>query len=125
MPILPKSLTNSRNQRNEDREADLYRSLIRKEAKIGGEIFGPVPSGRKREFFCLDEYTWIWHEEWMDTNGSRKIKTTHYAIRPTGILKAQDGHTYHHVNLEEAERLLQAAKVYENRIRNELYAAYI
>ena len=125
MPILQKLLSSTKVQRQADREAELYRGLLRREAKIGGEIFGPVSEGGKREFFCLDEHTWIWHEEWLDQNRQLQIKTTRYDIRPTGILKAQDGQTYQHVSIEEAERLLQAAKLYETRIRSELYAAYV
>jgi len=125
MPILPKLLSNTKAQRHADREAELYRSLIRREAKIGGEIFGPVQPGGKREFFCLDEHTWIWHEEWLDAKGVRQIKTTRYDIRPSGILKAQDGQAYQQVSAEEAERLLQAAKLYEQRIKSELYSAYL
>lgn len=125
MAILPKILTTTKAQRHAQRESELYRSLIRREAKIGGEIFGEVPKGGKREFFCLDEHTWIWHEEWLDAKGQRKIKTTRYDVRPTGILKAQDGQTYQHVSTAEAERLLEAAKVYQSRMRTELYAAYI
>ena len=125
MSVLQKLLKTTKVQRHEDREAELYRSLIRREAKIGGEIFGEIPAGVKREFFCLDEHTWIWHEEWLDAQKQRRIKTTRYDIRPTGILKAQDGQTYQHVTIEEAERLLQAAKMYEHRMRTELYAAYI
>lgn len=125
MAILPKLLNDRTQQKQYDREAELYRNLIRREAKIGGEIFGPVPAGTKREFFCLDKHTWIWHEEWVDQGGERQTKTTRYDIRPTGILKAQDGRTYNLVSMEEAERLLEAAKVYERRIRNELYASYL
>ncbi len=125
MAILPKLLRDNAQQRHQDRETELYRNLIRREAKIGGEIFGPVPAGTKREFFCLDKHTWIWHEEWIDNNGERRVKTTRYDIRPTGVLKAQDGRTYNLVSMEEAERLLEAAKVYERRIRDELYAAYL
>jgi len=125
MSVLQKLLSSTKSQRHDDREAELYRSLIRREAKIGGEIFGEVPAGGKREFFCLDENTWIWHEEWLDADRVRRIKTTRYDIRPTGILKAQDGQSYQHVTPEEAQRLLQAAKVYEQRMRTELYAAYI
>ena len=125
MAILPKLLTTTKVQRHQERESELYRSLIRREAKIGGEIFGPMPVGGKREFFCLDEHTWIWHEEWVNSSGIRQIKTTRYDIRPTGILKAQDGQTYQNVSLDEAERLLQASKLYEQRLRTELYAAYI
>lgn len=125
MAILLKLLTTTKLQRHQERETELYRSLIRREAKIGGEIFGPTPKGGKREFFCLDEHTWIWHEEWIDINGLRQLKTTRYDIRPNGILKAQDGQTYQNVTVEEAERLLQASKIYEQRIRDELYAAYV
>ncbi|MDQ3123110.1 MAG: hypothetical protein M3Q14_00260 [bacterium] len=123
--IFKKYLTTTRQQRHEDREAELYRSLMRREAKIGGEIFGPAPYGTRREFFCLDEHTWIWHEEWEDADGKTHIVTTRYDIRPTGILKAQDGQTYRRVNLNEAKRLLQAISTYEHRMRTELYAAYI
>lgn len=112
-------------QSRADREAELYRNLIRHEAKIGGELFGPVTNGGRREFFCLDEHTWIWHEEWVDDNGKRVIKTTRYDVRPSGILKAQDGQHYQQVNAEEARRLLQAAQIYETRIKSELYADYV
>lgn len=111
-------------QRHADRQAELYRNLIRREAKIGGELFGPVPAGTRREFFCLDEHTWIWHEEWIE-NGHRRIRTTRYDIRPTGVLKAQDGQGYQKVNPAEASRLLDAMHAYEQRIRTELYAAYV
>lgn len=123
--ILKKLLGNTRAQRHADREAELYRSLIRREAKIGGEIFGQTTPGGRREFFCLDEHTWVWHEEWIDAAGQRQIRTTRYDIRPTGILKAQDGQSYQRVSQEEAERLLSAIRTYDQRIRTELYAAYI
>lgn len=31
------------------------RELIQRESTIGRELFGPVPEGHRREFFCLDE----------------------------------------------------------------------
>ena len=125
MPILQKLLIGTKAQRQRDREAELYRSLLRREAKIGGEIFGPIPAGGKREFFCLDEHTWVWHEEWLDKAGLQRIKTTRYDIRPNGIVKAQDGQSYQFVSADEAARLLEAAKLYEQRIKTELYAAYV
>ena len=123
--IFKKFISASAAQRHQQREADLYSSLIRREAKLGGEIFGPVPQGARREFFCLDEHTWVWHEEWIDAQSKRQIRTTRYDIRPTGILKAQDGQHYQRISQDEAERLLQAIRTYEHRIRTELYAAYI
>ncbi|RTK95351.1 hypothetical protein EKI60_00140 [Candidatus Saccharibacteria bacterium] len=105
----------------EDRQAELYRNLIRHEAKIGGTLFGPVPNGGRREFFCLDERTWIWHEEWTDEQGVRRTKTTRYDVRPNGILKAQDGNQYQYVSKDEARHLRDAAQLYRQRVKAEIY----
>lgn len=106
----------------EERQAELYRNLIRHEARIGGTLFGPLPKGGKREFFCLDERTWIWHEEWTDQYGQHKTKTTRYDVRPNGILKAQDGSSYKYVSIEEAKHLRDAAALYEKKVNGELYS---
>lgn len=108
-------------QKQEERRAELYRNLIRHEAKIGGQIFGPVAPGVRREFFCLDRNTWVWHEEWTDKTGQRRVKTTRYDVRPDGILKAQDGQHYQHVSLEEAKHLRDAVHVYNRRVKAEVY----
>jgi hypothetical protein len=105
----------------QERQAELYRNLIRHEAKIGGTIFGPVPKGGRREFFCLDQRTWVWHEEWIDENGQHKSKTTRYDVRPNTILKAQDGSHYQPVGPEEAQHLREAVVLYEKRVKAELY----
>ena len=109
-------------QNSEQRRANLYRNLIRREAKIGGEIFGPVARGGRREFFCLDERTWIWHEEWTDESGQHRSRTTRYDIRPDGIVKAQDGFAYQWVTPKEALHLYQAVRNYQQRVGNELYS---
>jgi len=105
----------------QERKADFYRDLIRHEAKIGGTLFGPVPKGGRREFFCLDERTWVWHEEWIDENAQHKSKTTRYDVRPNAILKAQDGSHYQQVGPEEARHLRDAVNLYEQKVKNELY----
>lgn len=110
---------------DQTRMAKLYRDLLRHEAKIGGELFGPVAPGGRREFFCLDEHTWIWHEEWKDESGNIQTRTTRYDVRPNGIVKAQDGKHYQSVTREEATRLHKAAKLYHRRIRAELYKAVV
>ena len=117
--LLGSSATN--NRRTVDRQSELSRALIRREAKIGGEIFGAVTPGSSREFFCLDERTWIWHEEWTDARGRRQIRTTRYDVRPDGILKAQDGQNYQRITSAEADRLAKAAKIYEKRVKSEIY----
>lgn len=111
-------------QRADQRQADLYRNLIRHEARIGSTVFGEIPKGHRREFFCLDEHTWVWHEEWRDENGQEQIRTTRYDVRPDGILKSQNGH-YQKVQDQEARRLRQAAYVYLQRVNREMYNGLI
>lgn len=108
-------------QRQQERKAELYRNLIRHEARIGGTVFGTVPAGHRREFFCLDEHTWVWHEEWTDNNGQHRAQTTRYDVRPTGIVKSQ-GNSYQVVSDSEAQRLLTAARLYQRDVRAQMYA---
>ena len=105
----------------EEKRTAISRNLMRREAEIGGKLFGPVPKGVRREFFCLDPHTWVWHEEWTGKNGERKSRTTRYNIRSNAILKAQDGSGYHLVSLEEARHLKAAAEAYEKRVKQEIY----
>ncbi len=99
----------------------LYSSFLRHEAHIGGGLFGESTSGQQHEFFCLDQYTWIWHEEWIDANDKLQHRTTRYDIRPSGILKAQDGQSYQRVSMNEAFRLRDAARLYQYRVNVEMY----
>ena len=119
--MIPKLLKGLSAQKQAAQRAELYRNLIRQEAKIGGTLFGPVPQGHRREFFCLDERTWIWHEEWIEDGGQRKSKTTRYDVRPDAILKAQDGQDYKLVGSDEARNLYQAVVLYQQRVNIELY----
>jgi hypothetical protein len=93
---------------------------MRREAEIGGDLFGPLPPGRKRQFFCLDEHTWVWHEEWLDQNRRRQSVTTRYDVRPNGVLKVQgSGQQYQRLSLAEARNLFRAVKLYEQRVGGE------
>lgn len=117
---LFKLLSNSADAQTEAR-IQAYREIIRKEAKIGGELFGPVNPGGRREFFCLDPNTWVWHEEWVDAQGLRHSITTRYDVRSNGVLKAQDGLPYQFVGFDEAKRLYQAVKLYNKHVDMQLY----
>jgi len=108
-------------QRRTDQLGKIYRGMIHREARMGGKLFGPVPTNVRREFFCLDEHTWVWHEEWTDTNGQRQVITTRYDVRPSGILKAQNNHSYQQVSPAEAQHLLQAATQYLQHAKTEIY----
>lgn len=111
---------NISNQKTVQRRAELYRNLIRHEARIGGQLFGPVAPGGRREFFCLDEHTWVWHEETINANGQRQSVTTRYDVRPSGVVKSQNGH-YQSLTVDEARHLRDAIQAYQKRVKAELY----
>jgi len=98
------------------RDAQIRRNVLRDCARIGGTLFGDVPKGNRREFFCLDERTWVWHEEWTDGSGLRHALTTRYDVRPHGVFKAQDGQPYQPLSAEETKRLYLAAYNYSNKL---------
>lgn len=98
------------------------RSLIQAESKIGAQIFGDVSSYTQREFFCLDERTWIWYESQQDTETGRQVElTTRYEVHPNGILKAQEGTHYSYLDGEELQNLAIATQLYADRVSQEIY----
>jgi len=96
------------------------RQLIQLESDIGRNIFGPIPEGRRREFFCLDDSTWVWHEEWVENKQSHST-TTRYEVHQNGILKVMDGSNYRFIDGEELRNLALATKMYYERVSRELY----
>ena len=102
--------------------AQAYRNLIRREAIIGGTLFGPIPAGHRREFFCLDEHTWVWHEEWIDRAGIRRVRNTNYSVRPSGVVKIHSGsNTYQALSPSEARNFHQAVRQYYKKVTQTLY----
>ena len=109
-------LSNYFQQKKADRRAEIYSALIHHEGKVGGALFGPIPEGHRREFFCLDEHTWVWHEEWKDQNGQWQAVTTRYDVRPTAILKSQGGASYQKLSTQELTNFYRAVKLYDKQI---------
>jgi hypothetical protein len=97
------------------------RDLIRMESKIGAQLFGDLPKGHRRDFFCLDEHTWIWYEEWPDAKGKMVNVTTRYEIHPNGILKVQDGQPYQVVEGEELRNFAMATRMYREHVIRTVY----
>lgn len=98
------------------------RDLLRMESAIGRELFGPVPQGHQREFFCLDNRTWIWYEHWTDPQTQQpKEATTRYEIHSNGIIKIQEGQAYKVLEGQELKNLEAAVKIYHQRVMLEVY----
>ena len=93
--------------------------VIHYEARIGGQLFGPIPEKHRREFFALDKNTWVWYEEWPDKFGRRKSLTTRYDVRPYGVYKTH-GAGYKKISFEELTNLYEASKLYRQKVVPEL-----
>lgn len=97
------------------------RELLRLESEIGSKLFGEIPAGHVREFFCLDATTWIWHEEWRDTNGSQQRSTIRYEVQGSKILKVQEGARYSFIEGQELENLALATRLYYEQVARGIY----
>lgn len=106
-------------QRAAERKSRLHRALIHFEGKKGGQLFGPIPEGHRREFFCLDAHTWVWHEEWTDANGKHHAITTRYDVRPNTVLKSQGVMAYQALSSEERRHFFDAVRMYGKQIEAE------
>lgn len=106
-------------QRAMDRRHEIKQNVMRYEGRVGGQLFGPVPKGHRRDFFCLDEHTWVWYEEWKDKSGKSRSITTRYDIRPRGVVKIQDGYPSSYASKEEVRNLYRAVQQYNQRLNAE------
>lgn len=98
------------------------RQLIRLESEIGRTIFGEIPKGRTRDFFCLDAETWVWHETWKDAQGLQKERTVRYETHPSGILKVENGGK--NCNLLKGQELMNltlATRMYHEKVMRNIY----
>jgi hypothetical protein len=97
------------------------RELLQLESEIGAKLFGEIPKGGRREFFCLDEKTWIWHEEWLDETAKHHQRTIRYEVHEKGVLKVQEGARYSFVEGDELQNLVTAATMYYEQVAREVY----
>lgn len=97
------------------------RELIQRESEIGGQLFGPVPAGHHRQFFNLDQTTWIWYEEWNDDEGKTQSTTTRYEVHKNGVLKVQEGTQYYYIEGQELDNFVTATRAYYERVAHDIY----
>lgn len=95
--------------------SELRQLMRREEAKIGGSLFGPVPTGKQREFFRETHNTWIWNEG--STNPNKPMISTRYEIHSDRVVKIQDNHQHKVIYGEELEHFYQAVNAYAREVR--------
>ena len=97
------------------------RELISLESQLGAAIFGERPAHvRRREFFNLDEQTWIWYEESVDDDGTVHELTTRYELQEQGILKVQPNYQYSYLEGQELENFVLAVTEYYERVARQI-----
>lgn len=106
-----------------DDSLGLKKRLIKKEAELGGRLFGEPDKGCRWEFFCLDERTWVWHEVRTDPlTGRKSYQTWRYDIRFDQIYKRHHaGADWQRLDLKEARSLKAAIKAYRQQVLAKLY----
>jgi uncharacterized protein YlzI (FlbEa/FlbD family) len=97
----------------------VYNNLIRKEAQIGGRLFGVIPSNVSRSFFCLDEYTWVYHEDTTLRDGTVNSSIIRYEIQPDRIVKVINGNRYL-LSDREKTNFHKAVHSYQKHVFSEL-----
>jgi hypothetical protein len=80
------------------------------EAAAGGRLFGDIPEGTQRQFYCIDQKTWYWREITIQQD-----ITTIYQIEPERVKKIQNGQTAQ-INKGEIANLLSATQRYYEQV---------
>lgn len=101
----------------------INKRLIKKEAYLGGQLFGALNKGHRREFFCLDENTWILHEIYTDSKTKQKLHSMlRYDICFNQSYKKQDNNlNWQKLSQQEDENLKAAIKIYRHNVLAKLY----
>lgn len=95
--------------------------LINAESSLGRTLFGPIPTGHRREFFHDRANVWIWHEGWTEPNRESRQMTIRYEVRPTGVFKKLSAGSYVALEGNELENFRRAAHAYLYLIKRNLY----
>lgn len=96
------------------------RDLIYLESRVGSRIFGEIPVGHIREFFCYDKDTWMFYESWQE-DGVKKETTVKYEVQKKGILKVMPGLKYEYLRGAELENFMAAVRNYTKVVGEQVY----
>ena len=86
--------------------------LLNAESALGRTIFGAIPEGYSREFFCYRKNVWLWYEDGL---------TIRYEVRPDGVFKKVAGGHYQKIAGQELTNFRQATLRYLKLVKTHLY----
>lgn len=99
------------------------RQLLQQESSIGRSLFDDIIGGHQREFFCLDENTWVWSDQYKDQKQQPRSQTIRYEIHPGGILKIENGgKSYYFLKDHELDDFAQLVQNYRQQVELQLYS---
>ncbi len=98
-----------------------YDDLVNAESELGRTLFGPIPMGHQREFFMAKRNVWIWHESYLNHQGSMEEMTIRYEVRPAGVYKRVGKNSYEKITGNELENFRKATKSYLELVKTKLY----
>lgn len=94
--------------------------LINAESRLGATLFGPIPTGHRREFFRYRHNVWIYHESWKA--GDKKMESTiTYKVKENGVFKCPLGGEYIKITGAELNNFKKAVKEYLKLVKTNLY----
>lgn len=98
----------------DERRKSVERNLINAESALGRTLFGEVPAGHSREFFCLKKNVWLWYENGL---------MIRYEVRENGVYKQIGSNTtYTKVVGEELRNFRNATKAYLELVKSHIYS---
>ena len=96
--------------------------LVNLESLVGANVFGLVPEGHRREFFCHTPTEWFWHEEWTDEYGMPKRQTVRYIVSGGQVVKKQVGQMNTVLAGAELSNFTRAVRKYLREVKREIYS---
>lgn len=104
------------------KRAQRKQQLLRQESKVGGSLLGNIPAGHQRDFFCIDQYTWVWTEQWNDPQTKQPQRmVVRYEFQPNAVLKYVNDQPRGHVVGKELANLVKAMKAYAPAVATQVY----
>lgn len=98
------------------------RQLLQQESSIGRSLFNDITLGHQREFFCLDENTWVWSDQYKDDKQQPRTQTIRYEVHSNGILKIENGgKSYYFLKGQELDDFAQLVQNYRQQVEAQLY----